>query len=244
MPKRVYTRHDTAHNLWEVTAEHFPLDLPPDELVRNLGLFETPMTTARTLWFSHLYEKAAQTTGAIIEFGVYLGRDLVLWENLRSIHEPGYRSSYRRIVGFDTFQGHVGSNKADGDFDFVKDGSFQIPDGWVDSFLSYVRARHDVTKEPGLVLVGGDVRSSFTEWLRDNPDTLISLAYLDLDLYLPTLHVLQELKRRVRTGTVVAFDEAGSLGYPGESQALNEVFPNEPVHRFPLGNWSYIQVGE
>jgi hypothetical protein len=239
--KRVFT--DTAQALWETIEEHIDLGIPPYHLVRNLGLFETPITTARTLWFSHLYEKLTEQTGVIIEFGVYWGRDLVLWENLRAIHEPGYRGSYRRIIGFDTFQGHTGTTSFDGGFAFVQEGAFSVPEDWVETFLGYMQARHNITAEPGLYLVGGDVRTSLPEWLRNNPDATVALAYLDLDLYLPTLHVLRELKERCRTGSVIAFDEAGSLGYPGELQAVNEVFPDERLHRYPLGNWSYIQVG-
>ena len=238
----VRNRFDTASDLWDVVEEHLDLGLPPDQFVRNLGLFETPTTTARVLWFSHLYDLVTDSTGSILEFGVYLGRDLILWENLRTVYEPGFRGSYRRIIGFDTFSGHFGTTPADGTFSYVSPGSFAAPGDWIKTFLGYVGERHKVTRDPGLVLVAGDVRTSLPEWLAQNPSELIALAYMDLDLYLPTLHVLRELKQRMRPGSVIAFDEAGSVGYPGESQALNEVFPDAQLHRYPLGYWSYIQL--
>jgi hypothetical protein len=58
----------------------------------------------------------------------------------------------------------------------------------------------------------------------DNPHLVVSLLFLDLDLYEPTLVALRHLLPRLPKGAVVAFDELDNPLWPGETSAvLDEV---------------------
>ncbi|MBU2427858.1 MAG: hypothetical protein KKA56_13350 [Gammaproteobacteria bacterium] len=63
---------------------------------------------SRVLYWDHLYQKIIDKAGIIVECGVHYGASLSILSNLRGIYEP-YNFS-RKIIGFDTFEGFVGSN--------------------------------------------------------------------------------------------------------------------------------------
>ena len=73
-------------------------------------------------------------------------------------------------------------------------------------------------------LVKGDATKTIHTYLNDNPETIISLAYFDFDLYKPTKECLEAIKPRLTKGSVVAFDELNDPDSPGETLALMEVF--------------------
>src|ERR1700736_4440216 len=80
--------------------------LPPDDLMFNLGLYTRSSLLVKFLVLHEIYKRVKDIPGALIEFGVWWGQNLVLFENLRAIHEPFNKQ--RRIVGFDTFEGYRG----------------------------------------------------------------------------------------------------------------------------------------
>jgi hypothetical protein len=49
-------------------------------------------------------------------------------------------------------------------------------------------------------LVKGDVAVTFPAYLEQNPETIVALAYLDLDLYDGTIAVLNQLSQSAREG--------------------------------------------
>ena len=53
---------------------------------------------------------------------------------------------------------------------------------------------------------------------------LVSLLYLDFDLYLPTKIALTHFLPRMPKGSVIAFDEIHFKRFPGETIALLETF--------------------
>ena len=55
-----------------------------------------------------------------------------------------------------------------------------------------------------------------------NPETIVSLAYFDLDLYKPTKECLDVIKSRLVKGSVIGFDELNDPDSPGETLALME----------------------
>ena len=62
------------------------------------------------------------------------------------------------------------------------------------------------------------------DYLKENPQTIIALAYFDFDIYEPTKKCLEAIKERLVKGSVVAFDELNDHDSPGETVALMEVF--------------------
>jgi len=62
------------------------------------------------------------------------------------------------------------------------------------------------------------------QYLAEHPETIIALAYFDLQLYEPTKKCLQAIKPYITRGTVIAMDELNSWEFPGETLAFKETW--------------------
>jgi len=60
-------------------------------------------------------------------------------------------------------------------------------------------------------------------YLKSNQNIIISLLYLDFDLYEPTKKALEAFLPRMPKGAIVAFDEINCESFPDETLALHEV---------------------
>jgi hypothetical protein len=73
-------------------------------------------------------------------------------------------------------------------------------------------------------IVKGDLPESFNKYLNDHPETIVALANFGLGLHVPTHGCLVALKSRLQRGSVIVFEDLNQAVWPGESQALYEVF--------------------
>ena len=93
----------------------------------------------------------------------------------------------------------------------------------------------------------GDVRETLPRYLEEHPETLISLAYFDLDLYEPTRTCLEMIRPRLLRGAVLAFDELSHPTFPGETLAVLESLDlaGARLHRFGFQPYlCFTVVGE
>ena len=72
-------------------------------------------------------------------------------------------------------------------------------------------------------LVKGDASITCSEFLNNNPEVLVAMAYFDMALYEPTLKCLEAIKPRLIKGSVLVFDELCHHDYPGETRAVVEI---------------------
>lgn len=199
--------------------------LPSDELLPNLGLYLTSKTLSRILFFHEIYRKIVNTHGVICEFGVRWGQTLSLLSALRGIYEPFNR--HRKIVGFDTFAGFVGMNEKDGELCKCTDGSFSVSENYEDhlnEILGLQEALNPINHLKKWELVKGDATQTIPDYLERHPETIISLAIFDFDIYKPTKAALEAIKPHLCKGSVLVFDELCDDIFPGETVALREVF--------------------
>jgi hypothetical protein len=70
----------------------------------------------------------------------------------------------------------------------------------------------------------------------DHPETIVAMAYFDLDLYKPTKVVIDAIKSRIPKGAVIAFDEINDPSCPGETLALLESFA---INNFRIERYQY-----
>ncbi len=92
-----------------------------------------------------------------------------------------------------------------------------------------MRGRWALTSAPHIrrtLIVQGDVRETLPRYLDQNPQTVIALAYFDLDLYEPTRDTLEAIRPYLTKGSVLAFDELAHAKWPGETAA-----PRCPWHQ-------------
>lgn len=72
-------------------------------------------------------------------------------------------------------------------------------------------------------LVQGDATQTVHTYLDAHPETIISMAYFDFDIYKPTAECLKAIKPYLNRGAVIGFDEINDREWPGETAALREI---------------------
>ena len=225
-------------DLQALLFEHFrAAALPEDELLANLGLFLTSKSLSRILFFYEIYRKILHTHGVIMEFGVRWGQNLAVLSALRGIFEPFNR--HRKIIGFDTFAGFRGMGPEDGDRCKTVDGSFSVGenhDAYLEKLLSLADALNPIPHLKKFELVKGDAVETIPSYLKQHPETIVSLAIFDFDIYKPTKAALEAIRPHLMKGSVLVFDELCDDIFPGETLAAREVLglANMRVERFPM----------
>ena len=216
-------RYDTS--IQEISESFKSFSNFCDESIENLGLFITPQQRRRELFLYEIYKKILDKPGSIAQFGVRWGRELALFESFRTIFEPFNHS--RKIIGLDTCGGYAGVSTDDGRTSQMVDGNLDVVDGYEDFLEQLLTTREQlspVEQYKKFELVCGDVRTSLPSYLNSNPHEIFSLVHLDLNLYEPTKKVLEHIKPRLFSGSIVIVDEVNLQSIPGETIALREEF--------------------
>lgn len=198
--------------------------IPNDQILENLELYMRPQRISEILALQDLYLKVLNVHGIIVEFGVRWGRHLSVFSALRAMHEP--YNLYRKIVGFDTFTGFMNITAEDGASDRVHNGAMSVSPHY-EEHLSEILALHEAEAPLSHIrrfeLRKGDAPVELAKYLELYPETLIALAYFDMDIYAPTKACLEMIKPHLPKGSVVAFDELLHPDFPGETRALKAV---------------------
>jgi hypothetical protein len=221
----------TYDNAQEQTARSTMLDLfkacpiPPEQTLSNLGLFLNSKNLSRLLFMDHLYRQAVDIPGVVMEFGVRWGQNTSLFAALRGIYEPFNR--HRTIVGFDTFAGFPSISAQDGRSDMMTKGNLALTENYeqyLDKVLACQEQDNPLAHIKKYELCKGDATVTLKEYLKGHPQTIVSLAYFDFDLYEPTKNCLEAIAPYLTKGSVLGFDELNDPDSPGETVALREVF--------------------
>jgi hypothetical protein len=220
--------------------------IPEEHRLATLPLFIRRQVLSRMLFFNELYQKIVNVHGIIMEFGVLWGQNLALLQSLRGIYEPFNHN--RKIVGFDTFEGFPSVHERDGRASIVKVGNYATTKGY-EEYLAQVLDYHEqespISHVKKYELVKGDASVQIAKYLKDNPETIVALAYFDMDMYEPTKKCLEAIRSHLTKGSVIGFDELNLHDFPGETQALKEVLGLDRyrIQRSPHGSVaSYLVV--
>lgn len=193
----------------EAKLENFPKYVRRQHLKRFLAMYE-------------LFKLILPVKGSIVECGVFRGFSLMSWAKLSSILEP--ENLTRRIYGFDSFNGFpsVSSNDRSGS-GIAEVGDFQTSsyDELIELLRVYDQDRF-LGHIPKVQLIRGDASKTIPEFVQQNRHLLVSLLFIDLDLYEPTKAALEHILPRMPKGSIVAFDELDNPIWPGETEALLE----------------------
>jgi len=208
---------DANPSSWETKLENFPKYVRRQNLTRFLALYE-------------IFKLIQPVKGSIIECGVNHGFGTMSWAKFSAILEPV--NLMRRIYGFDTFEGFPGVSEKDrsASSQHVKEGDLAAD---VHDELTQLVEIYDSTRFIGHVnkvqLVRGDATKTIPAFVEENPHLLVSLLYLDFDLYEPTKVALEHFLPRMPKGAVVAFDELDNPLWPGETLAMLETHAKRPL---------------
>lgn len=212
----------------EKRLENFPKYVRRQNLTRFMALYE-------------IFKRVLNVKGSIVECGVNRGFGVMTWAKLSAVMEPVNLT--RRIYGFDTFAGFpsVSENDMSLASSHVKPG-----DLYSDSFdeLQELSAINDSTRFLGhvkkVVLIRGDATLTIPQFVADHPHVLVSLLYMDFDLYEPTKIALEYFVKRMPKGAIIAFDELDNPLWPGETVAMLEYFADRPLQIEKLDFDPYI----
>lgn len=194
------------------------------ERLHQAPLFLLPHVVRRLLFLDALYQQILPVHGVIMELGVRFGRDLAMFDALRTVHEP--LNYGRKIIGFDTFTGFPSVAAEDGDYELVEVGGLHTGDDYDEYLGAILTEREQMAPYEHMKkfeIVKGDASVTVPDYLARNQHTIVALAYFDFDIYAPTRDCLQALLPHLTKGSILAFDELNCPDFPGETVAVREV---------------------
>ena len=211
--------------------------IPKGQLLSNLGLFLLSKDLARILFMNHVYSQIISTHGVVFDFGTRWGQNMAIFAALRGLYEPFNR--HRKIIGFDTFTGFPEVQEQDGNSDLMVSGNLSCTEDY-NLYLEKIMTCHEKHNPASHLkkfeIIKGDAIRSVNKYIEEHPETIVSLAYFDFDIYHPTKECLSAIKDRLSKGSIVCFDELCCPDSPGETKALQEVIGlnNVRLQRLPF----------
>jgi len=219
---------------WAAKIENFPKYVRRQNLTRFLALYE-------------IFKLVIPVKGSVVECGVHQGFGLMTWAKLSAILEPV--NLMRRFYGFDTFEGFPSISEKDraAASTHVKKGDLFA--GSYDELLE-LAAINDSTRflghVPNVKLVKGDAVETIPRFIKEAPHLVVSLLFLDFDLYEPTKVALEHFLPRMPKGAIIAFDELDNPLWPGETSAMLEYLEKYSlrIRRLPFDPYiGFAEVG-
>lgn len=214
-------------------VRHFPLFINRQDLIYHLSKYD-------------LYKKTIDLKGSIVECGCHKGSGLLLFSKLTSIFEP--YDIFKKVIGFDTFEGFPENDSKKDNRTYSNNRKGHLKD----TNLKMIRDQISLLDEnrfnshiPKVEIVKGNALKTIPKYIEQNPHLLISLLYLDFDLYDATKIAIENFLPRMPKGAIIAFDEVNQKRWQGETLAMLESFnlnkhkliklPHEP-------NIAYVQL--
>ncbi len=224
--------------------------LSKEQMSIQFEKYATRQSISRFLARYELFKIQENIKGSIVECGVHHGSGLMAWAKLSAALEP--YALDRRVIGFDTFEGFAGITEEDLSSRESEENSETKKGGFSTGYDVYNELQlliqdfdenRFLNKFEKVFLVKGDALETIPQYIEENPHLLVSLLFLDFDLYEPTKVALENFLPRMSKGSIIAFDEINNPWWPGETTALLEKFNLREVqiNRFTFDpNISYI----
>ena len=190
--------------------------------LENFTKYVKRQKVTRLLAQYEIFKQVLDVKGSIIECGVYHGFGLMAWAQLSAVLEPVNLT--RRIYGFDTFGGFPPVHEKDrSELTKIDEGAF-CSDSY-DELMELSKiydSNRFLGHVPKIKLIKGDAVKTIAEFVRNNRHLLVSLLFLDFDLYEPTKTAIEYFFPRMPKGAIITFDELDNPLWPGETLALLE----------------------
>ena len=144
-------------------------------------------------------------------------------------------------VESDTFSGFQGVSPLDGDKTKCEDGGYPVTPGYEGHLEQVLALQDDLNPLNHLrkfQLVKGDAVQTVPAYLKAHPETVVSMAIFDFDIYKPTKAALEAVLPHLCKGSILVLDELCDDLFPGETIALREVMPlsNLRIERLPFAS--------
>ncbi|MCW3079346.1 TylF/MycF/NovP-related O-methyltransferase [Segetibacter sp.] len=192
--------------------------------LQNFAKYVRRQDLSRFLAKHELFKLQLDLPGSIIECGCFQGGGTLAFAQLSAIYEP-YNHT-RKIIGFDSFAGFPDVSEKDKNFhrNYEK-GDLKVYEG-IEEEITQAVDLYDKNRPlnhlPKIELVKGDALIEIPNFIKQNQHLIVSMLYLDFDIYEPTKLALEHIVPRMPKGAVLAFDELNAKVFPGETVALLE----------------------
>lgn len=224
---------------------------PTDTKLDNFERYVRRQQLSRFLVRYELFKMTMDVKGSIVECGVHNGGGVFAWAKLSAALEP--MAIHRKVIGFDTFEGFPAVDEADrrasSDNPSLHEGGFSSqPDTYqeLQECIGEFDDNRFLNQFDKLQLMKGDATQTIPSFVEDNAHLLVSLLFLDFDIYEPTKVALEHLLPRMPKGAIIAFDEINNSYWKGETTAMLEVLGDLNQYRlqkFPFDpNIAYIRL--
>lgn len=177
------------------------------ELITNYGLFSGDTNLFKTL---KIYEILIQTKlikGDIIEFGIHRGNTSLLIKKILQIFKIK-----KKLYLFDHFKGLIHYQKKDTEISKTLKGKYVGKKKDIQSFVKFFNFNN-------IKIIDKDATTLTPNFFNKNQK--FSLAYFDMDLYLPTIKALNAIDKNISKGGYIVFDE-GAKKFWSERIAIKE----------------------
>ena len=202
------------------------------------GFYLTASTSrmAKMIAQYELFKLTLDVPGDVVECGVFKGASFARFAMFRDLLST---SVAKQLIGFDAF-GPFPKTEHEEDKAYLQGFTDSAGDQSIteDMMMEVLRQKKC---DDEVILVKGNICSTVPEFCQANPHLKISLLNLDTDVYEPAATILDHLYPRIVPGGVLILDDYGV--FPGETQAVDEYFADEPVEirKFPFGRTpSYV----
>lgn len=180
----------------------------------NSMLSRGPTDPSRKLNIWQQIKAVAYIPGDVVEIGCYKGETSVLIRYLMNTYCPN-----KKYHVYDSFTGLQGNQEVDGGHELFVDGSFSSEE----ENLKYIFESHSLQLP--------EIHKALIQDLKpeDLPNK-ISFAFLDLDLYEPTLRALELVWPKLNAGSCLIIDDYNYDPCPGINVAVNEFFSEKKAN--------------
>jgi hypothetical protein len=206
--------------------------------LRAFAKFVPVAEIGRFLAKNRIFERVLTVPGSVVECGVFNGAGVMTWATLSAILEP--LNHVRHVIGFDTFDGFVATGPNDAtpavNPNAIVGGLAADTAADIEHSVELFDLYRPLGHIPKVRLVKGDALKTIPEYLDQNPHLVVSLLYLDFDLYEPTKCAIERFVPRMPKGAVIAFDQLNHRAWPGETTALLDTLGvrSLKLERFPF----------
>ena len=176
------------------------------QLISNYGLFSGDTNLFKTLTIYDLIKKTSNVKGDIIELGIHEGNTSLLIKKILSIF-----NIKKKLFLLDHFKGLIHYQKEDTKLSRKFEGKYISKE-------SSIRAFFDFFNFNNYKIINKDATTLKPGYFKNK---IFSLAYFDMDLYLPTIKALEAIDGNMRKGSYMVFDQ-GHQKLWSESKAIDE----------------------
>jgi hypothetical protein len=225
---RLFRKFEDLDSRFIAQRKEFANNIGEPELYRYIdqfGLYAGSQTLASRLATYDILRKCIDVPGHIVEFGVWHGANIMFMAKVLQILRP---NSLKKLYGFDNFSGLSDFHEFDG-------GGAKSNDGKYKGNEQVLRAAIDLFEMNNWVhLIKGDARTTIPMFAEEFPEFIVSMAWIDFDLYEPCRVALEFLAKRLSVGGIIVFDEAIDASWPGETRAMLEFLEDAAGTHFEM----------